>query len=98
MISIQHYIDSEYKAKLYYKDEFIGECLTELSFLNARVQIKNEQDDNYSFELVKTDKETHETIVSKRIHLSKDGKYQFNELPFDLYWPSYINSLSYLLM
>lgn len=95
MIKINNTIDSNFKARIYYKDKFIGECLNELAFLDFRLQVKKEQDENYSFELVKR-LSSGTTEESPRYHLSKDGKYPLS-ISFELYWPSYDTILGELI-
>lgn len=96
MITINNNIDSEYKAKIYYKDKFIGECLNELAFLDVRLQIAKEQDKNYSFELIGLNPGTKCLETSKRFKFSSRG---IPQCPADylLYWPTYDKMLSELL-
>lgn len=93
MIKINNNIDSNYKAKIYYKDKFIGECLNELAFLDICLQIKDEQDNNYSFELVKQNPETGEIEISDRYKFNKNGN-PMHPLSYELYWPSYNKMLA----
>lgn len=92
MIEINNNIDSEYSAKIYYKDKFIGECLNELAFLDVRLQIRHERDENYSFELVRRDLETGKEEISERFKLNDAGGF-VHPMSFKLYWPSYENFL-----
>lgn len=96
MIIINNNIDSNFRAKIYYKDKLIGECLNELAFLDVRLQIKEEEDSNYSFELVKQDLETGNIEVSDRFKFDKNGTL-VHPMSYDLYWPSYESILNRLL-
>lgn len=96
MITINNNIDSNFKARIYYKDKLIGECLNELAFLDVRLQIKEEGDSNYSFELIKQDLETGNVETSDRFKFDKNGT-PVHPMSYDLYWPSYENILYKLL-
>lgn len=94
MITINNNIDAEYKARIYYKNKLIGECLNELAFLDARLQIAIEESADYTFELVKVKNNIEE--VSPKYRIAKNGKY-IDQVDWKLYWPSSDSILSRLL-
>lgn len=94
MITINNSIDSNYRAIIYYKDKFIGTCLNELAFLDVQVQIKREQDCNYSFRVIKIDSEAYE--FSEKYKFDKNGNFP-SDMSYDLYWSSHLDFLMDLL-
>lgn len=96
MITINNNIDKNYKAKIYYKDEFIGECLNELAFLDVSIQIRQEQDENYSFELIGINNDTGCIETSDRYKFNKNGN-PMHPMSYKLYWPSYEKMLNILV-
>lgn len=96
MIKINNNIDKKYKAKIYYKDKYIGECLNELAFLDVRVQIAKEQDENYSFELIGINNNTGCVEISDRYKFNKNGK-PIHPMSYNLYWASYEKMLNILV-
>lgn len=96
MIKINNDIDNNYRAIIFYKNNYVGECLNELSFLDAQCQIRREQDENYSFRFVKIDSETSSYEISDKYHFNKNGKY-IHPISLDLYWPSHEKVLSELV-
>lgn len=97
MININNNIDYNFRARIYYKDKFIGECLNELAFLDVRCQIKEECDENYSFELIKTNLDSGKDETSKRFKFSKNGNIQWNREVSNFYWYSHDHILGKLL-
>lgn len=91
MVKINNNIDNNCKALIYYKDELVGECLNELAFLDVRVQIKREQDENYSCVLINT--KTNET--SDRFKFDKRGCVPLSA--YELYWNNFDDLLTEII-
>lgn len=79
---------SNYRCFLYYKSTMIGEIDTELSLLDALLQIKNERPEPNAYHLKiydMNDDINTDTVSTRKIFISETGRIHQNSLPTGLF-------------